>query len=191
MITGISSGSRAEYVATIQTAGKLDIKGPTRVCEGEIISLTVDTTAPVVWSNGETSKGIAVSESGRYWATSFQNGCILSDTITVEKAPLLALDLGVNRTLCAGEVARLEAPPGNTYLWNTGATTSYLEVNKTGEYWVEVNNSGGCTVKDALTVTVNPQPVIPLKEEMMACYGEQVLLDAATAGASYLWSDGR
>lgn len=190
-ITGISSGSRGEYVATIQTAGKLEIKGPTRVCEGGIMSLTVDTTAPVRWNNGETSKSITVSESGKYWVTAIENGCTLSDTVTLETVSFPTVDLGPDRLLCAGEAARLEAPAGYTYLWSTGATTSHIDVGRSGEYWVEVTNSGGCTAKDALTVTANPLPDIPPLEEIMACYGEQVLLDATTAGASYLWSNGQ
>ena len=46
-------------------------------------------------------------------------------------------------------------------------------------------------MKDAITVTVNPQPDIPLKDEIMACYGEEVLLDASTVDASYIWSNGQ
>ena len=46
-----------------------------------------------------------------------------------------------------------------TYLWNTGATTSTLLINKSGKYSVEVANSDGCTDKDSVYVKIGVKDI--------------------------------
>src|SRR5690606_38887837 len=60
-----------------------------------------------------------------------------------------------------------------------------------GNYWVEVTNTNGCTTRDEVTVEVKPQPNFTLPQELSACYGERITVDATTPGASYLWSTGQ
>ena len=48
------------------------------------------------------------------------------------------VDLGKDRTLCAGETTILNASiPGATYLWQDGSTNSTYLVTKPGKYWVQ------------------------------------------------------
>lgn len=43
----------------------------------------------------------------------------------------------------------------SSYLWNTGETTSTINLNGLNKYWVEVVNNSGCAGKDTITVTYN------------------------------------
>ena len=47
-----------------------------------------------------------------------------------------------------------------------------------------------CNNTDSINVTVNPFPVVDLGPDVSICQGNDTLLDATTAGASYLWQDG-
>ena len=71
-------------------------------------------------------------------------------------------------TICPGEVLTLDAEPQSggqgqqggasggpyTYLWNTGETTSSIEVNEAGNYWVVVSPQDGCPVYATTEVRV-------------------------------------
>ncbi|MFP4556408.1 MAG: T9SS type A sorting domain-containing protein [Bacteroidales bacterium] len=46
----------------------------------------------------------------------------------------------------------LVADVSGTYLWSTGSTASQITVYETGEYWLQVTNSYGCTASDTVYV---------------------------------------
>lgn len=174
----------AIQVARIQSTGNF--------CPGSSSTLSINTNGNVLWSTGETSKSITVRKAGEYSVSVTEGNCNYSDKIIIEEIPLAKVDLGPDRTLCEGEAIRLEAPAGAySYRWSTGETTASVEAKSAGTYWVEVMNSIGCSVKDEIKVTVHPQLIIPLQEEVIACYGERVKLDATIPGATYRWSTGQ
>ncbi len=47
-----------------------------------------------------------------------------------------------------------------------------------------------CNFTDSIDITVNPIPTPNLGPDLSICQGTDTLLDATTAGASYLWQDG-
>lgn len=65
----------------------------------------------------------------------------------------LMVDLGNDTTICVDEVLTLDAGSGSGYVWSTGETTQTIEVDTTGNYWVEVSNASGCTAFDEIIVT--------------------------------------
>ncbi len=120
----------------------------------------------------------------------FVGNCSVTDaiSITVDQVPVVAL--GSDVTLCAGEDIVLDATwPGATYLWNTGATTPTITASSTGTYSVDVTLNN-CTASDAIDVTVLSATTLNLGPDATICQGEQVVLDATTVGATYLWSTG-
>jgi gliding motility-associated-like protein len=170
-------------VAKIQSSGNF--------CSGSTSTLSINTGGRLLWSTGETTKSISIKQAGEYTVTVTDGGCTYTDKITVAEIAFPEVNLGEERTLCMGDVAQLQAPAGDyTYKWSTGETTSSIGAKTSGTYWVEVTNSNGCASKDEIKVTVKSQPDIPLQQEIIACYGERVTLNATTPGASYLWSNG-
>ena len=86
----------------------------------------------------------------------------------------------------------LTANAGASYLWSTGATSQSITVSASGTFTVTVTQSGGCvSTSPATTVTVNPIPVanITAGGPITFCSGNSVVL-TASAGASWLWSNG-
>lgn len=65
----------------------------------------------------------------------------------------LMVDLGNDTTICVDEVLTLDAGAGQSFVWNTGATTQTISVDTAGTYWVEVTGDMGCTAFDDIEVT--------------------------------------
>jgi gliding motility-associated-like protein len=183
---------QAEFAYTTTSTVAPSIQSSGDFCQGGQATLQINTTSEVLWSTGERSKSITVNRPGDYSVTVSQDGCTFTDQVTIKEIALPEVNLGPDRSLCGGEQAILEAPAGNyTYKWSTGATSRAIEAKTSGKYWVEVTNTNGCSTRDEVTVEVKPQPAISLQQELTACYGERITVDATTTGATYLWSTGQ
>jgi hypothetical protein len=94
--------------------------------------------------------------------------------------------------LCPGDTARICAASGyNSYNWNTGDTTPCVNATAAGNYFVSINQQGGCkAVSDTLNiVTYNVPPVtINVSGNTLAASGfagyQWLLNGAAIPGAT-------
>ncbi|MBL7720023.1 MAG: gliding motility-associated C-terminal domain-containing protein [Flavipsychrobacter sp.] len=80
---------------------------------------------------------------------------------------------------------------GNTYLWNTGATTPSISVTSSGTYWVQVN--GACVSgSDTAVITLYPPINVNLGSDTSLCAGQTITLQSSGTYTSptYLWSNG-
>ncbi|MBK6628805.1 MAG: gliding motility-associated C-terminal domain-containing protein [Flavobacteriales bacterium] len=161
------------------------------LCAGDQVTLDATTAgATYLWDNGSTNATRTVSASGTYSVDVTVNGCTASDAVDVLVNPLPTVTLGPDLTLCAGDQITLDATtPGGTYLWDNGSTAATRTVSAAGTYSVDVTVNG-CTASDAIDVLVNPLPTVNLGPDVTLCAGDQVTLDATTAGATYLWDNG-
>jgi gliding motility-associated-like protein len=82
----------------------------------------------------------------------------------------------------------LDAGQASAYTWSTGAQTSQLLVNASGQYWVKTSN-GNCDAKDTISIVIHQFPSIPWINDTTLCEGETLLLDAGIAD-HYNWSTG-
>lgn len=99
------------------------------------------------------------------------------------------LNLGLDRALCLGDSAILDAGPGKTsYLWSTGDTTQRIVANAPGTYWVSTLSGEGCPLTDTVEVFYY-EPPINLGGNDTICEGSSLLLNPPGV---YLfeWSDG-
>ncbi|MBK9629438.1 MAG: hypothetical protein IPO56_17585 [Flavobacteriales bacterium] len=72
---------------------------------------------------------------------------------------------------------------------NTGAITPTWTATTTGNY-LPLFSLNGCVANDAINVNVLTATSLDLGPDVTLCTGEQVVLDATTVGATYLWSNG-
>lgn len=96
--------------------------------------------------------------------------------------------LGNDTTVCAGFQLGW-ADFGSNYLWNTGETTSSIQVDSSGTYIVTITNPSGVD-SDTIQITVNPIPSAFLPDTVWHCYGDASTLQINQAGWTYLWSNG-
>lgn len=179
------------YVGVVDLSG-FNLGPDTTLCPGASLTLHVDVPgSSIVWDNGSTSTQRIIASSGNFHATVSVGGCMATDTIQVGYTPLPIVDLGMDTALCAGDTALLTVDPGAaTLLWNNGSTANQLPVTTGGNYTATLSLDG-CTVTDAVQITVlSPITTIDLGEDAPLCPGKSIALDATLPGGSYLWSNG-
>jgi len=124
-----------------------------------------------LWSTGETSSSINVSEEGTYSVTaSTIEGCKLTDEIRLQYSKPV-VDLGPDLTICSPGTAVLDAGDQFIgYLWSTAQTDKKITISKTGTYSVEVTDKYGCKAKDQVKASFIDKPSIDLKSlEKLIC----------------------
>ncbi len=136
----------------------------TTICEGQEIEISPKTTENVsfTWNTNETNSTIIVSEDGEYWVEIMQESCIAKDTIKINVAPAINLELGEDITIFTGDQITLNTGIEDAiYLWQpTEETTQSISVSEAGLYVVTVTKA--CSVSDSITVYVDDiQIIIP------------------------------
>jgi hypothetical protein len=172
--------------------------GPdTTVCQGTSVQLNAGISgATYLWSTGQTSQTINVTNPGTYWV-SVNNACSLGfDTVVVSTitSPPLSANLPSNITHCTnlGPLILDAGNPGANYLWSTGANSQTILANSSGTYSVTVSNACS-TVTDVVSVNLATLPAISvnLGNDTTICWPTILHLNASfQGGGTYLWSTG-
>ena len=168
------------------------------MCEGATASLCAPTGYTVYqWSNGMTTRCIIVNSPGVYTVTAILKSkgapdvsITCSKTILELESPASTITTA-NSTICQGTTANLCAPAGNSsYSWNTGETTSCINVSASGNYTLTTIGSNGCSSTSSKTITVSPPPSSTITgSNGTLCFGKTANL-CAPAGNSYAWNTG-
>ncbi|MBC8173538.1 MAG: T9SS type A sorting domain-containing protein, partial [Chitinophagales bacterium] len=170
--------------------------GTTEICSGETLTLTTDATDEIIWSTGETTNSITISEVGDYFVSALNDcGGATSVTVTIttsEPPPVPDITSDGATEFCEGESVILTSsnPSGN--VWSTGATSVSITVYESGVYTVTATNECGSEISEPVTVTVSENPMAYIMHDgpLSFCEGEFVILTANEGDYSYLWSTG-
>ncbi len=170
------------------------ITSDTTICKNDCVTLTASGGYHYAWSSGQTTNAIEVCPevTTTYYVTvSNEYGCSAIDSVTVTVVDLPSITLNNDTSICLNDCVELTAAGGNTYLWNTGATTSSIEVcpTDTSTYVVTAFINEGCLSKDTVTINVLPLPTPVVSPDTVVCPNTCVKI-AASGGTSYLWSTG-
>lgn len=191
---GCSSTSNPTLV-TIESMPVVNLGSDITQCGGTVTLNAGNPGATYLWSTGETTQSISLSSSASV-SVIVTNSCgsVTSNTITVtiNNTPVaptvspsgpLVLCNGTSQTLTSSAVA------GN--LWNTGETTSTINVSVSGNYFTTITDVNGCTAaSNIVAVTIdNPITQVNIGNNITQC-GGSVTLNAGNPGATYLWSNG-
>lgn len=77
-----------------------------------------------------------------------------------------------------------------SYLWNTGKTSSSIVVNIAGAYSLIAKDKFGCNTIDTFVVARYQSPAPAFNNVENICEGGTKTLDAGTNATSYLWNNG-
>ena len=129
----------------------VNIGNDTLICSSSLILNAGITGSSYLWNNSSFNQTNIATTSGVYWVDVSNGNCITRDSIRLSFVDL-DFDLGNDTILC--DKAALVLSPGvlaKSYLWNTGATTSSILVNSSGQYTL-VTSDSVCTSVDSIIV---------------------------------------
>lgn len=134
-----------------------------KTLDPSIVKLVALTSSPgnfqYKWSNGATTPTILVEIPGEYCVVIYNNaGC--------EAKACIKLPENNGPKDCAVEIVKVPTSNGKntilkavakgvapfTYKWNTGATTQSIEIEKPGEYCVNITDANGCESKACIII---------------------------------------
>ncbi|WP_338870094.1 putative Ig domain-containing protein [Spirosoma sp. SC4-14] len=195
------SGCTATANASVQadqTAPSVSITptSTTLTCANPSATLTANGTGSVLWSTGETTSAITVSEAGTYSVTlTSGSGCTATANASVQAdqtAPSVSITPTSTTLTCANPSATLTANGTGSVLWSTGETTSAITVSEAGTYSVTLTSGSGCTATASASVQADqtaPSVSITPTSTTLTCANPSATLTANGTG-SVLWSTG-
>ncbi len=138
------------------------------LCGDDILAFDAGEFASYQWSNGATSRFLAVDQPGVYSVVvTTDEGCTApSPAVRVEQheRPIPSIELVGDTTFCHGDSVLLAAGSHAQYYWSTGATSATLVVKEAGVYSVVVADAFGCTgtsqTIEVFTYAAPTKPVI-------------------------------
>lgn len=168
------------------------VTGVKPICFGDSLTVMAHGAQSYNWSPGNLS-GDSVSLSPAI-TTSYQvlgtdtNQCKNSTnfSVTVYELPVAQIT-GINR-ICQEETITLQAAGGDSFVWNTGETTSDINVNpmSTTTYWV-IAIKNICSDTTAFTVTVDQKPHVLVTSDTTIIIGMTLPLYVSGAN-TYIWT---
>ena len=168
---------------------EVEIIGDLNYCPGEFTTLEATGALFYLWSTGDASPSILVTEPGEYSVTGTDaNGCQNFATVIVEEYPTPDITIDGVLEICVGQTTTLTANGGLEYEWNTGELTPSIEVSA-GEYTVIAVDENGCIGEATVVVIELPLPDVGIDGGIVFCEGSETEL-VAFGAETYVWSTG-
>jgi gliding motility-associated-like protein len=195
-LTGTSAAGCINTDQVVVTVNPLPLvnAGPDiSVCTSTPVTLNGSGASIYVWSGGITNGVAFTPATTTYTLTGTDvNGCVNTDAVTVTVLSTAPINAGPDVAICTGASTTLTATGGVTYNWNNGLGIGNgfsVSPAATSTYTVVGTDAAGCVGTDAVTVTVNPLPVVNAGLDQTVCAGTSVTL-TATGAATYSWTGG-
>lgn len=172
----------------------ISASGNTQLCVGQSVDLSISIFgSSFIWSNGETTSTITVSEPGLYTAIAYDaNGCAgNSNAITVAvNSDVQTPTVSVNGALdfCEGMSVQLTASEGASYMWSNGEETQTINATLPGEYTVQVEGGCGMAESAVTTVVVYDAPAAPTAIDVNID-ATGLTADLTATGSNLQWYD--
>ncbi len=182
----------------VSGAGSLCEEGDSLFLEG----LVYDGAPPLefLWSTGDTSAGIWISEGGIYQLTVEDSlGCYGTDFATVLDGRDLIVEIGTTNASCVGSFdgmawVNVYFETGDyTVSWSTGDTGDILQGLDPGVYSVTVVDETNCPITMNVEI-FGPDPILfELDQTDLLCHEDStgsIVVNILTSGVEIMWSDG-
>jgi hypothetical protein len=161
-----TSISEPVTVSVSQLPNSIEVvsSGSTTICEGDSVTLSLNILSSpfssYLWSNGETTPSITVTESGNYSLTSYIGStCAITSNlqnIVVNPIPVTPTTVASGpTTICQGETVVLTSSSDSSNVWSNGETTQSITVTQSGFY--SVVNGGCSSPSQPIEIIVSPQ----------------------------------
>ncbi len=176
-------------------AFNLKIKSNNRTFACGTLKLTVSYTGNpfIMWNNGNLGSELWVSESGYYQAAAMDsNGCYdttASVYVDIQGQKPWAYSNNYNLEFCSGNSLQLSVVSKYKGKWNSGETTSSININKGGKYFFVSTSDSGCVdssnMLDIKEISVS-KPKLIITGKTIICPQDSVILEVKS-GATISW----
>jgi gliding motility-associated-like protein len=140
-----------------------------------------------LWNTGQTTYKVTVNQEGLYHVKVLDsNQCSAADTIQIDELKKPQITMTLDSINCRYVFLDFNKQKAVHYVWNTGDTTSQIQVDRKGFYVLKAANQF-CSVSDSVMVDLLPKPQVNLGNDTMLC--SRILLNSLEKGA-FLWSEG-
>lgn len=187
--------TRDSFYVPIHPQPSVSIGPDTTLCDTNVFTAN---TGPGytswLWSNADTTQSANFTQSGTVWVETVDtNGCMASDTLTLNLAQQSPPNLGPDQTLCTASPFFLYTGsqyPGASYLWHNNDTTpSIADPISSGWAWVQVTTLSGCVLHDSVFITRIPLPAVNIGPDTTICDTNVFIANAGPGYSSYIWSN--
>jgi gliding motility-associated-like protein len=190
-----ANGCTGSTLATLNEATELSpvVSGVLDYCVGGSTVLSAGNGfATYLWSTGEQSSSITVTQPGNYTVdVTDAGGCAGTAAVDVVENPLPVPVISGTPSFCAGLSTVLNATPGfENYSWSTGAPTTMITVTTPATYSLTVTDANGCVNSTSQAVAELALPVFSIVGPTNFCVDSFTQLSVQPAFASYDWSVG-
>jgi gliding motility-associated-like protein len=145
----------------------------TLVCSGKTMTLDAGPGyTHYLWSTGDTTQVIQTKNAGTFWVhVTNRWNCDDSDTVTITRLP--AVTSTVDTAICYGA----------SYFAGGGFQSS------PGTYRDTLQTAAGCDSILVTLLSVKQRIPVDLGSDQVICPGDEIILDAAVPGATYVWQN--
>ena len=184
------SNTSAQVALTVNALPTVNLGVDRAICQGATTTLDAGSFASYLWSDNSTSQTLVTGSAGNYSVTVTDlHGCSNTSAqvaLTVNALP--TVNLGVDRAICQGATTTLDAGSFASYLWSDNSTSQTLVTGSAGNYSVTVTDLHGCSnTSAAVTITVNPVPVLDMTTQIDMLNTQTRTIDAGSGFTTYLW----
>jgi len=155
-------------VNPLPIAPQIIASGPTVFCDGDSVVLVSSYTFGNSWTGGTSDTLLVVKQSGAFLVThTDNNGCtspnstpVLVNVLALPTPPVIS---AAGQTIfCSGSQVTLSSDYSQGNTWSNGAQTASIQATQQDVYTAFFTDNNGCNSlpSNAISVTVNPTPVI-------------------------------
>ncbi|MBK8144985.1 MAG: hypothetical protein IPK62_08295 [Bacteroidetes bacterium] len=165
------------------------------ICEGTSCTLNGGGALTYIWTNPVINNvAFTPPTTATYTVIGTDaNNCTNTSTIqiVVNPLPIITIVASPNDTICAGNSVTLTASGAPSLSWSGGIVNGVPFVPPTSAVYTVIGmDANNCSNSTFQQIIVAPLPVVNLGPDVDICEGDQVVLDASTNGATYLWQNG-
>lgn len=173
---------------------KFTLGNDTGFCKFNSLQLNAPlTNDSIIWSTGEKSNSITVSNKGLYWLKVKNKTCSFEDSIFVNLFNLPEFKINSSSlTYCKTPILLSPNKTFNNavYSWNIGNNTSNINVQKAGKYLLTITDSNKCQYIDSILINQGQLPLLFGISDTTICESTNFFITAPNIpNQTYLWNN--
>ena len=193
-LQGQSCPGLGSITLTVVAGPEPTLTYPTSLCEGASATVSVNQTfSQYAWDTGGTGQSISINAAGTYTVTvTNAAGCTASAVAEIQASPTPTPTVTNEPYACNGVLVMNATPGFSSYSWsNGGGSAPSATYTTSGNYYLTVTNSAGCTGVAGFYIGFPPAPNVTISGASSSCEGSSTTLTASPGFSSYSWSSGQ